>query len=195
MEKMDKKKKIAFFIFMTAVILFVILWFLTGKWIRDGELPKADGSAKYAIVFGAKVNGDVPSLSLLYRMEAALEYARRYPDVTLIASGGKGEDEWISEAETIYHYLIKNGISPDRVIREDQSTSTYENIYFSSKFLPEDEGHITLISSDYHLARAQIVANRLGFKTDVVTAETPAIVKAQLFARERIALLYTVLLE
>src|SRR4051794_23417225 len=75
------------------------LWTLTSKWMEDGLNPKADGSNEYAIVLGAKVKkGNVPSLSLRYRLESALAYANEYPHITLVLSGGQGPDEDMEEA-------------------------------------------------------------------------------------------------
>ena len=53
----------------------IFLWILTGKWMADGQKPVADGTNEYAVILGAKVNGDVPSLSLRYRLDVALGYA------------------------------------------------------------------------------------------------------------------------
>lgn len=151
---------------------------------------KADGSYDYVIILGAKVNGEIPSLSLRYRLESAVDYAIQYPHVKLVLSGGQGKDEGISEAEAMYHYLKEHGIAEDRLVIEDQSTSTYENLQFSQKIIPEVSG-VTIISSDYHLARARFLAKQLGWKSDIVAAKTPESVKAKVLIRERLALLKT----
>lgn len=175
------------------IIIFVMLWIKTGNWIVAGQSPAAKGEKDYAIILGAKVNGTVPSLSLQYRLEAALEYANAYPHVHFILSGGQGPDEDISEAEAMKQYLLNHGISEDRLLIEDQSTSTYENILYSKRLLPDSVTGITIITSDYHLARAQRIANDLGLETDVVSAKTPQVVEKKLKSRERFALLKTVI--
>ncbi|MBO1913407.1 hypothetical protein J4G37_52425, partial [Microvirga sp. 3-52] len=62
---------------VSVIVIFIVvfLWILTGQWMVDGVEPKANGSKDYAIILGAKVNGEIPSLSLQYRMDAALDYA------------------------------------------------------------------------------------------------------------------------
>lgn len=173
------------------LILFIFLWVLTGRWINQGLEPKANGENKYAIILGAKVNGTLPSLSLKYRLEAALEYAEKYPHIILILSGGQGPDEDISEAEAMKVFLTSNGISEERLILEDTSTSTYENIELSLALLPDTINSITIITSDYHLSRAKIIAQKFNLTADVIAAKTPKIVQLKVRTRERIALLKT----
>ena len=168
-------------------------WWRTGKWIGAGLEPVADGTNDYAIVLGAKVKQDSLSLSLRYRLDAALAYANENPHVTLILSGGQGADEPMSEAEAMRRFLTDNGIEESRLILEDASTSTYENLLFSKKLLPSGVDSITIISSDFHLARAQWIAGSLDLKSDVVAAQTPKVVEAKSVFRERIALVKTVI--
>lgn len=169
----------------------VTLWTITGKWMRDGLEPTADGTKEFAIVLGAKVNGETPSLSLKYRLDAALNYANEHPNVYLILSGGQGKGEAISEAQAMENYLVANGLSKDRLLLETKSTSTYENIRFSKELLPEGVAEVTIISSDFHLARAQKLAEKLNLTTDVIAAQTPEIVEQKLRTRERLALIKT----
>ncbi|VEF46400.1 putative cytoplasmic protein [Bacillus freudenreichii] len=188
-------KKIAGIFTITFFGFCLLLWILTGKWIADGKKPEADGTYEYAFVLGAKVNGETPSLSLQYRLEAALLYAKQHSHVKLILSGGQGTDEFISEAEAMKRYLVAHGIPEGRLILEKNSTSTHENIAFSKKLLPNSVSGITIITSDYHLARARKIASRLGLQTDAVATETPAIVRLKLTSRERLALLKTSFLQ
>lgn len=166
------------------------IWLLTGKWLEDGLDPKADGTNEYAIVLGAKVKkGNIPSLSLQYRLDSALAYATEYTHVKLILSGGQGPDEDIAEAFVMRQFLIDNGIEESRLILEDEATSTYENLLFSKEFIPSNIKSITIITSDYHLQRAKILASKLGWESDVVAAKTPKVVEQKVRMRERVALL------
>lgn len=161
----------------------------------QGKEPKANGTNEYAILLGAKVkkNGE-PSLALRYRLEETVKYMETYPHVTVIVSGGKGVDEPMSEAERMYTYLIEAGIEKERIILEDQATSTYENLLYSKELLPEEINKVTIITSDFHLARAKLLAEKLGLEADVVAAETPEVVEEKLRAREKIALAKTYLM-
>lgn len=167
-----------------------LVWMIPGERIKQAQQMRAEGSYDYAIILGAKVNGETPSLSLRYRLESAVEYAKQYPNVKLVLSGGQGKDEGISEAEAMYRYLVEQGVAKERLLLEDRSTSTYENLEFSQRIIPTVTG-VTIISSDYHLARARFLAKRLGWDSDVVAAKTPESVKTKVVTRERLALVKT----
>lgn len=177
------------------VVVGLTFWGVTTRWLSDGAEPKADGSNEYALVLGAKVKkGSVPSKSLSYRLDAALQYAKKYPHVKLIVSGGQGPDEDATEGSVMQAYLVKHGLSPERIIIEGKATNTYENIVYSLKLLDEDISDLTIISSDYHLARAKMLANRMDLNVDVVTAKTPKIIEAKVRFRERFALVKSFIL-
>lgn len=189
------KLKKMWMIIALLVLIGITIFLWTGELINDGLEPKADGTNEYAILFGARVKeSGVPSLALKYRLDAAIEYLNDYPTVNVIVSGGQGDDEPISEAAFMENYLVENGIEQDRILKEDQSTSTYENIVFSMKLLPEEVTQVTLISSDFHLKRAQVLADKQGLKTDVVAADTPNSVEEMMRLRERAALLKAIVM-
>lgn len=121
------------------------------------------GRADYVIVLGAKVNGTYPSLSLKARLDTAVEYLNNYPDSKVIVSGGQGPDEGISEAECMYNYLVDKGINPERIIMEDKSTNTKENLEFSKIFLDPDKDSVVLITNDFHVFRSVKIAEKMGY--------------------------------
>lgn len=172
-----------------AVVCGVGYYFL-GKEINKGISPKADGTNGYMIILGAKVrHTGEPSLSLQTRLETAAAYLQDYPHVKAIVSGGQGHDEPASEASIMAAYLMNKGIAADRIILEEASTSTYENLLFSKELLPEDISKITIVSNDFHLQRAKFLAEKVGLEADVLAAETPSSVEKRAHRRERLALL------
>lgn len=125
-----------------------------------------DGDGEYAIVLGAGVNGTTPSLSLAKRLEAALAYAREHPEARLILSGGQGPGEEISEAQCMFNWLTDRGVAPERLLLEDRSTSTRENLAFSREILRAEGGEgarVCVVTAGYHLARAELMARDLGY--------------------------------
>ncbi len=102
----------------------------------------------YVIVLGAQVRGTSPSLSLKKRLDRAAEYAEENPHTIFILSGGQGPDEGISEAECMFQYLIAAGVPEDRLIKEDASTSTRENLTFSAEIIRGLAADETLLMSD-----------------------------------------------
>ncbi|WP_208705032.1 YdcF family protein [Lysinibacillus fusiformis] len=174
------------------IVIAIVLYIWLGKEIERGVEENADGSANYMIILGAKVKpGGVPSLSLKSRLEVAVSYLVKYPQVKVIVSGGQGPDEDRTEASVMRDYLEQNGIDATRIVEEDQSTSTYENLVFSKELLPKETKKITIVSNDFHLKRAKYLAESLDFEVDVVSAKTPKSVEAKLKIRERAALLKT----
>ncbi|WOV83754.1 YdcF family protein [Sporosarcina jeotgali] len=186
-----KKGKRLLFIGLSGLFIVFAWWFSTGHAIKEAQNKRADGTYTIAVVLGAKVNGTAPSLALRYRLEAALSYANSHPDVTLVLSGGQGPDEGISEAQAMVNYLSAHGFPEDRMIVEDQSTSTYENLVNTRKLIPESMTGITIITSDYHVARAGYLAEKEGYEWDAIPAKTPKVVEAKVRFRERLALLKT----
>ncbi len=124
------------------------------------------------IVLGAGVNGTTPSLSLKERLDAAHAYLQANPETVCIVSGGQGPGEDITEAECMYRYLTARGIAGERIIREDRSTSTAENLAFSKLLLPEGTRSIAVLSSEYHLFRAGLIARDQGLDPILVPAQT-----------------------
>ena len=126
-----------------------------------------DHGRKYLIVLGARVMGNEPSLSLLHRLEGALEYLNEFPDSIAVVSGGKGDGENMTEAECMEKWLMQNGIPKERILQENTSTSTEENLQFSWEILKSrgcapDE--VAVLSSNYHLYRAKLLARKLGME-------------------------------
>lgn len=125
-----------------------------------------DPERKYLIVLGAAVRGDTPTVALVNRLEGALDYLNEYPDTTVIVSGGQGPGENISEAECMRDWLIRHEVDRDRIICENESTSTMENLTFSFEIIremwDEPDGNVAVLSSSYHLYRAKTMAKMLG---------------------------------
>lgn len=116
------------------------------------------------VVLGCQVRGTSPSKMLRRRLDAAKQLLDEYPDVKCVVSGGQGSDEQISEAECMRDYLVENGISADRIIMEDKSTTTFENLKFSLEKLDEQgiDRDITIVTDGYHMYRACLIAKQEG---------------------------------
>lgn len=149
------------------------------------DAPK---NADYLIVLGARVKGTVPTLVFASRINAAAKYAKENQDTVIIASGGKGSGEAISEAESIKRELVKQGINETRIILEDRSTDTYENIDFSKKLIPQDAMSGLVVTNTFHLYRAISIARDQGLDVQGLPAKTPwkAVIKS--YTREYLAI-------
>ncbi len=162
--------------FSIAVGLGMFLALITGFQIAvsaggDGEAP-----CDYLIVLGCAVNGDTPSQMLSYRINAAYTYLKQNPDTQCIVTGGLGLGDSITEAQCMAGELTARGIAADRIWLEEKATSTKESIANVKALLQEKTGGIpdnmAVLSSEYHLYRAQKIAADQGMTVSVVPAQT-----------------------
>ena len=84
----------------------------------------------------------------------------------MIPSGGKGADEAVSEAEAMEKYLLEKGIPAEMIIKEDQSTTTYENLQNSKTIIDSRPGskYTVLVTSNYHVYRALRYCRKIGLE-------------------------------
>jgi uncharacterized SAM-binding protein YcdF (DUF218 family) len=172
---------------ITVVCGLLYVGFLHYKIIHHAKL-EAPKNADYIIVLGARVKGTVPSLALQFRIDHAADYLKKNPDTIVIASGGKGPGEDISEAESIKNELIDHGINESRILLEDKSTTTYENIGFSKKLIPKNAEIGLVVTNDFHIFRAKMIANNEGLELSGLPAKTPIQALFKSYVREYLAL-------
>lgn len=132
--------------------------------VLSGMRARPAGDVDYLIVLGARVEGDGPSPALRRRLNAALEYLAEHPEARIVASGGQGADEPVSEAECIRNELVKAGIEAERILIEDRSTTTAENLRYSLEIIGDSEASVAIVTNNYHVWRAVHLAKRAGFK-------------------------------
>lgn len=133
--------------------------------ISDNVTYKEDA----VIVLGAAIHGKTPSLTLKKRLDKTVEYHKQNPDALIVVSGGKGAQEDITEAEAMKNYLIKKGVSSQKIIEENKATSTYENFKFSKEILDKKLGKkytVCFITNEYHILRSGFCADSVGI-TDI----------------------------
>ena len=137
---------------------------------------------EYMVVLGAKVRTTGPSASLWDRIYAAADYLQEHPDTVAVVSGGRGNDEPITEAECMYHELVNLGIDPDRIWIEDAATSTWENLNFTLNLIEEKTGQrpekLGVLSSEYHLFRASLFAKACDVEFVGIPAKTSRLPQA-----------------
>ena len=82
----------------------------------------------------------------------------------VVVSGGKGSNEPVSEAQGMFDYLVAKGIAPERIVMEDKSTNTKENLEFSQKLIPE-AASVGIVTNNFHVYRGTRLAVKQGFRT------------------------------
>ena len=119
------------------------------------------------IVLGTSVHGKEISATLKHRLDKAVEYHKKNPKALIVVTGGQGPQEDVTEAYAMEQYLIKNGVNPDVILKEEESTSTSENIKFSKKMLDkyfEKDYSVTVITNTFHIYRGAKFAQSRGFE-------------------------------
>lgn len=147
----------------------------------------------YIIVNGAGLlDGDRISPLLAGRLDKALEvYEKSGRKAKFLVSGGKGNDETVSEAEAMKNYLLQQGISKDDILTEDKSKTTYENLKFSKRIIdelnPGKRCRCLFVTSNYHVFRTSMFAKKLHLKAEGVGCKTAHYYWPSAFLREYIA--------
>lgn len=154
---------------LTACIIYAVI--LTAFIIRAQTDKPQNPDA--VVVLGCKVNGRIPSRMLKRRLDSAVKYLNENENVVCIVSGGKGEDEEISEAQAMQEYLMDKGIDGGRILIEDKSVNTLENIKNSVSLLGEKRnGEIAVVTDGFHQYRAGYIAESFGYDTTAINAKT-----------------------
>ncbi len=146
----------------------------------------------YLIILGAGLNGDKLSWTLWERVDKGLRILQDNKDMRVVVSGGKGPGEWITEAEAMQRYLVEQGIAKERIIKEEKSTSTIENFRFTRELLEQQPSYepsepVLVITNDFHMFRAKILARRNGLNPIGVPSPTPWYLRPNAYLREYFA--------
>lgn len=182
--------------------VFVLLGSLEAQIVMTARQDMSIISADAVIILGAGVNGTRPSLTLRSRLDAALEYLEQHPEVPVVLSGGQGSGEDITEAQCMYDYLTERGVEPERLLLEEDSTSTAENFAFSRPLLvaagvDPEEDLVAFVTNDFHICRAGLLASREDYELAFgIPAELPwRYLELNYYIRESFALVKTLIFD
>ena len=140
-------------------VITMLCGMITGEFKSKGQQ-----NLDYIIVLGAQVRESGPSVVLQYRLDAAIDYLNKNPDTICIVSGGQGVNEPFSEAEGMTKYLLENGIEKDRILLEDESRNTVQNIQNSKDIMEELYNGVGIVTNNFHIFRAVQLAKAQGLK-------------------------------
>lgn len=175
-----------------------------------GRTAQTGGAPTVMVIFGCQARNDGPSVLLQDRLDTALAYLEDHPNTRIVVTGGKGDDEHVSEAQAMYDYLTARGVRWNQILMEDQSRNTHQNIQntwkalcgqtgpWDSVLVPEECRYV-LVSSDFHLARILMLWQRATGRLDnVATLPAPCShfpSRVQMFFREPLALVKSFLFD
>ena len=180
---------------------------------------KASPGTDYIIILGAQLKENGPSRTLQKRLDCAVTYLQNNQETIAIVSGGKGSDEPDSEARGMRDYLVAAGIPEERIMLEDKSTNTKENMQFSAQLILQNmsdteniennvkndaEGEngettgmnvrVAIVTNNFHMYRALKIAKAQGFThAEGLAAHSYAILLPNDMLRECLAVVKNVL--
>lgn len=185
---------ILLFTFLLVDLIFTLLFgaYLVYSWFSQKFPIKR--KVDYIIVLGSGIRSEeVPPL-LKSRLDKGIEYYRKNLESRFVVSGGQGADEPVSEAYAMGKYLRSQGIPENRIILEDQSRTTLENMKFSKEKIfadwkNQEAPFIIFTTNNYHVLRGVLYAGKVGLKAEGVGAPTALYFLPTALIRELIALL------
>lgn len=149
---------------------------------------RAPAEGATVVVLGSKIHTDQPSRMLGDRLRIAADYLRENPDTNCVVAGGLGDGETYTEAYVMKKYLVEQeGIDPDRIATEDESTNTHENLVFSMEIIREKGWSTDLVTATqiFHQYRAGRLAMQAGARSvGAVACRTPFHLMLYYWARE-----------
>ncbi|HWJ02222.1 MAG TPA: YdcF family protein [Verrucomicrobiae bacterium] len=175
-------------------LVFTISFLIVEGLIFHSALARAPvQKPDYLVILGSGIKRDQISPQLRERLLAGEQFAKEHDNLKIIVSGGQGPGESIPEAEAMYRFLVSGGIAADHIIREERSTSTFENFKNTRELLNTLDGreklNLVIVSSDYHLLRAKFLARRVGFEPQGMAAKTPWLDIVNCYLREYLAVI------
>ncbi len=153
----------------------------------------------FILILGCRIRRDGSVTPLLRgRADAAIRFAEKQmkasgKEARFVASGGKGSDESLSEAEAIKNYLLSCDIPEDRIIAETNSKNTAENFSFSLEKIKENTADpnpgIAFATTGYHVFRSGYIATKQGIHAEGIGSKTKFYFWINSFIRELIGTL------
>ena len=183
---------------LTGAVCFLIPFAI----VLAGGHDDVQGDPEIMVIFGCQLRSDGPSLSLRDRLDTALAYLEEHPDMTVVVSGGQGASEPTSEAQGMYDYLTAHGVDGERILMDDRSFNTRENVAYSLKVLTDggyDTGRgVVLVSNFYHVTRARMLWERADGSGPVSVLAAPSShtgTTVKMLVREPVALVRSFFLD
>ena len=181
-------------LFLTLALLGLLVFGALLGQVLGGAHDDISGDPQVMVILGCQLHDWGPSVMLQDRLDKALEYLASHPDMTVVVSGGQGENEPAAEAQGMADYLADHGFARENIILETQSHNTFQNMTYSAKHLKEagvdlEEG-VLIVSNGFHLTRARMLAGRAGFENISTLAAPSSHVPSRLkmYIREPLAL-------
>ena len=193
--------KIKYTLYSFFIVYIIFLLIFIGILYKNTKYENNEGAknSSFIVILGSGLkNGDQLSKEGKKRSNKAIEYSKKYPHLKIFLTGGQGIDETIPESIAFKNYFIQNGIDVDRILLEDKSTSTDENIKFMLETLNAKDikiKNILLVTSDFHMPRAVIITKHYGLTPFPLSSKTRLLAFLPNIMREELAYVKTYFLD
>lgn len=160
--------------------IFLIIASLIIFWSNENSLQKTD----YLIVLGSSLKNGNITPKLKSRLDKAIDAYKKNSSAIIIVSGGIDFSETKSEAEVMKMYLIKKGVSETSILKEENSTSTMENIVYSKKIMDSHsmkKYNVAIVTSDFHVFRTNMLAKRNNIKCYFISSQSETLLFPMIF--------------
>lgn len=156
--------------------------------VKEGSVKNKE-STDYILVLGAGLWGDVPSDTLIRRLDGAIELSKVNDNSLIVVSGGQGFGETVTEAEAMERYLVSKGLDKNRIVKEEKATNTSENIIFSKEIIDsiwtsKEKYKVTIITNNFHCFRSKFLSKRAGVNSVTYSVDVQKAIKPAYFIRE-----------
>ena len=155
---------------------------LIGVMIADAIAARhePEKNKDYLIILGCGLRRDgTPTPLLQGRIDRALAFREKQlaetgKDLVFVTSGGQGPDEPMSESAAMKKYLMEHGVPEERILEEDRSTDTFENMKFSKEkiWAIDPQAKVAFSTTNYHVFRSGLFARRVKMRAVGMGAET-----------------------
>jgi uncharacterized SAM-binding protein YcdF (DUF218 family) len=152
---------------VSAVVYFLVTLAQVWSTGRDNSFATGARPVDAIVVLGAAQYDGRPSPQLQARLDHALLLWKREAAAFIVATGGKQANDRFTEAQAGREYLIANGVPAAAILVEPNGASTFASLAAVRRDLAPAIGHVVLVSDPYHVLRARLVADELGFVVDV----------------------------
>ncbi len=160
----EKIPKIVRKIIFVLSLIFIIIFLFSASKVISGFKNNDSQKLDYLLVLGSHVTKDGPALATAYRLDTAYEYLKNNPSTICIITGGMGNNEHDTEAKVMGDYILNKGLDSNRLILEEDASTTYENFLFSSKLMDIENDNIGIVTNNFHIYRSLQIAKKQGYK-------------------------------
>lgn len=178
----------ALFVYVNAVVLYTLM--LLGVFFLSCVVSpfhlRREQNLDYIVVLGCGLSGRRLTPLLRGRVDEGLRLLAVNPKAKLVLSGGQGPDEEIAEAEAMAAYVREQGIDESRIIVENRSKTTEENLA-NSIALMQGAGRTAVVTTNYHVHRALQLARAQGLRCSGYGAKTKLYFYLNALLREFVA--------